>query len=145
MDDLGVVPELRSLTAIQRALAAETERVVALRFTSDATAEDCQFMDEVLARSAVRVQRFGVVFGVDLRQVPEAARRFGIEPWRTVSLQFFFRARPIKVDCGTGDTSRLTRPTTSVRQMIDLFEVVYRQARRGKGLAVAPFQLSSRS
>ncbi|BAM81174.1 thioredoxin-like U5 snRNP compornent dim1 [Cyanidioschyzon merolae strain 10D] len=141
MDSAPLVPVLGSMAAIQQALAEETERLVALRFSSDPAAVDCVFMDEILARSAARVRRFAVVYGVDLRQVPQAARRFGVEAWRPLSLQFYYRKRLIKVDCGTGDTARLTRPVPSVQQLVDLFEVVYRQALRGKGLAMAPFRL----
>ncbi|KAK4531609.1 hypothetical protein CCYA_CCYA08G2466 [Cyanidiococcus yangmingshanensis] len=143
MSEVVLLPSLDSLPAIYRVLETETERVVALRFTGDSTASDCIFMDEVLMRTVARVHRFGVVYAVDLRLVPQAAQRFGVQPWRAFSLQFFFRARPLKVDAGTGDTAHLTRPVSSVRQMVDLFEVVYRQAKRGKGLAVAPFRLST--
>jgi DIM1 family U5 snRNP protein len=42
------------------------------------------------------------------------------------------------VDCGTGENNKITFPIEDKQEMIDIVEVVYRGARKGRGLVVAP-------
>lgn len=57
---------------------------------------------------------------------------------------FFFRNRHIMVDFGTGDNNKMTWALEDKQDMIDLLEVVYRGARKGKGLVVSPKDFSTK-
>lgn len=151
------------MTDIERVLAAEEQRVVVLRFAArEADEPVCALMDETLARAAEYVRQFAVVYAVDLARAQATTQqqrqqrmrskrggrdgdvgesiveRFALNAREPCSVMFFHRGRHIKVDCGTGNTEKITFAVSRVQDMIDIVEVVFRQARRGKGLAVAP-------
>lgn len=44
----------------------------------------------------------------------------------------------ILVDLGTGNNNKLNFPLSDKQELIDIIEVVYRAASKGKGLAVSP-------
>jgi DIM1 family U5 snRNP protein len=48
------------------------------------------------------------------------------------------------VDFGTGDNNKMTWALEDKQDMIDLLEVVYRGARKGKGLVVSPKDFSTK-
>ena len=129
---------LTTVKEIDRVLAAEADRVVILRFSAYEDDALCQRLDRVLRRASAYVRRFGVVYAVDLTHVPECPERWGVSETAPFAVQFFFRSRHMRVDCGTGDHNQLTGVVPSVRDMVDMTELVYRQARRGKGLAALP-------
>ena len=48
------------------------------------------------------------------------------------------------VDFGTGDNNKMTWALENKQDMIDLLEVIYRGARKGKGLVVSPKDFSTK-
>lgn len=59
-------------------------------------------------------------------------------------IRFFFRNRHIQVDTATGNNNKITWAFDEKQDLIDIIEVVYREARKGRGLAVAPREYSTK-
>jgi len=98
--------------------------------------------DEILAKCAEAVQNFAVFYVVDIREVPDFNTMY--ELYDTCTCMFFFRNRHMMVDFGTGDNNKMTWALEDKQDMIDLLEVVYRGARKGKGLVVSPKDFSTK-
>jgi DIM1 family U5 snRNP protein len=48
------------------------------------------------------------------------------------------------VDLGTGDNNKINWPLTDKRELIDIIEIVYRGARKGRGLVISPKDYSTK-
>ena len=59
-------------------------------------------------------------------------------------MMFFYRNKHIMIDLGTGNNTKILWPITEKQEMIDLAEVVYRGARKGRGLVVSPKDYSTK-
>ena len=57
---------------------------------------------------------------------------------------FFFRNKHIMVDMSTGNNNAIDFALTDKQELIDIIEVVYRGARKGRGLVIAPKDYSTR-
>ena len=79
---------------------------------------------------------------VDIREVPDFNTMY--ELYDPCTCMFFFRNRHMMVDFGTGDNNKMTWALEDKQDMIDLLEVVYRGARKGKGLVVSPKDFSTK-
>ena len=119
----------------------EEDRVVAIRFGSDAD-PTCMVMDEALSKIADAVKAFAVIYLVDLTQVPDFNDMYELYN-HPLHLLFFYRNRHIQVDLGTGDNNKVTWPMSG-QELIDILEVVYRGASKGRGLVVSPKDYSTK-
>lgn len=54
------------------------------------------------------------------------------------TIMFFFRNKHIMIDLGTGNNNKINWAMTDKQEFIDIVEVVYRGARKGRGLVVSP-------
>jgi hypothetical protein len=57
---------------------------------------------------------------------------------------FFFRNKHIMIDLGTGNNNKINWALNNKQEMIDIIEVVYRGARKGRGLVVSPRDYSTK-
>lgn len=89
-------------------------------------------MDEVLFRIAEKVRKFAVIYLVDITEVPDFNKMY--ELYDAVTVMFFFRNRHIQIDLGTGNNNKVNFVIQDEQEVIDLIELVYRGARRGRGL-----------
>lgn len=48
------------------------------------------------------------------------------------------------IDLGTGNNNKLNWALTNTQEMIDILEVIYRGARKGKGLVISPKDYSTK-
>jgi len=130
-----LLPHLTSGWAVDQAIINEHDRVVAIRFGSDADPE-CMLMDEILAKIAEPVRNFAVVYLVDISEVPDFNQMYELfDPCTTM---FFFRNKHIMVDLGTGNNNKIDWALTSKQELIDIIETVYLGAKKGKGLVMSP-------
>ena len=98
--------------------------------------------DEVLCGISEKVKNFAVIYLVDTTEVPDFNTMYEIyDPCTTM---FFFRNRHILVDVGTGNNNKINWPLNNKQEMIDIIEVVYRGAKKGKGLVVSPKDYSTK-
>ena len=136
-----LLPHLHSGWEVDQAILTEEDRVVAIRFGSD-TDPTCMVQDEVLMNVAEKVKNFCVVYLVDLEQVPDFTEMYELyDPCRTM---FFYRNKHIMVDLGTGNNNKINWALTDKQELIDIIEMVYRGARKGRGLVVSPKDYSTK-
>ena len=54
------------------------------------------------------------------------------------------RNKRMMIDLGTGNNNKLNWALTNTQEMIDILEVIYRGARKGKGLVISPKDYSTK-
>lgn len=136
-----LLPHLETASAVNDAIGNEEDRVVVVRWGSDADAT-CMIMDETLFKVAESVKNFAVVYLVDNSLVPDFNEAYKLTDACTV--MFFFRDKHIMVDMGTGNNNKITFPITDTQDMVDIIEVVFRGAKKGRGLVNAPRDYSTK-
>mmetsp|Transcript_29584 Transcript_29584/g.52829 ORF Transcript_29584/g.52829 Transcript_29584/m.52829 type:complete len:143 (-) Transcript_29584:18-446(-) len=136
-----MLPHLDNGWEVDQAILSEANRVVIIRFGHDYD-PSCMQMDELLFSVAYDVKNFAVIYLVDISEVPDFNGMY--ELYDPCSVMFFFRNKHIMVDFGTGNNNKLNFPLYDRQELIDVVEVVYRAASKGKGLAVSPKDYSTR-
>lgn len=134
------LPHLHTGWHVDQAILSEEERLVVIRFGRDLDPA-CMLMDEVLFKVAERVRNFAVIYLCDTGEVPDFNDMY--ELYDPVTVMFFYRNKHMMCDFGTGDNNKLTQPLANPQDLIDILEVVYRGARKGKGLVVSPIDLTA--
>mmetsp|Transcript_24417 Transcript_24417/g.35267 ORF Transcript_24417/g.35267 Transcript_24417/m.35267 type:complete len:143 (-) Transcript_24417:140-568(-) len=136
-----LLPHLRSGWAVDQAILTEENRAVVCRFGSD-TDPTCMLMDETLFKAAEKIKNFAVIYLVDIQEVPDFNSMY--ELYDPCTIMFFFRNKHIMVDLGTGNNNKINWPLQDVQEFIDIVEVVYRGARKGRGLVISPKDYSTK-
>ena len=136
-----LLPHLHSGWDVDRAIVLEETRVVVLRFGHDEEAT-CMRMDETLASIADDVKNFAAIYLVDTTEVPDFNEMY--ELYEPMTVMFFFRNKHMMVDLGTGNNNKIVWALDDRQEMIDLIEVVYRGAKKGRGLVQSPKDYSTR-
>merc|ERR1712216_30628 len=136
-----LLPHLRSGWHVDQAILTEEERVVVLRFGRDAD-ETCMRMDETLASVADKVKNFAVIYCVDIDEVPDFNTMY--ELYDPCAVMFFFRNKHIMIDLGTGNNNKVNWAMDDKQEFIDICEVVYAGASKGRGLVVSPKDYSTK-
>ncbi|KAH7068968.1 thioredoxin-like protein-like protein 4A [Paraphoma chrysanthemicola] len=132
---------LPSAWHVDQAILSEESRLVVLRFGSDA-APECMAMDEHLYKIADRVKNFAVIYVVDKDRVPDFNSMYEI--YDVCTVMFFWRNKHIQVDFGTGNNNKINFEIADKQELIDILEVAYKAASKGKGLAVSPKDYSTK-
>ncbi|TVU30293.1 hypothetical protein EJB05_21903 [Eragrostis curvula] len=167
-----LLPHLHSGWAVDQAILAEEERLVIIRFGHDWD-ETCmqgqshlaavlfpldlcqcsfrvvdlgvatlRYMDEVLSSVAETIKNFAVIYLVDITEVPDFNTMYELYDPSTV--MFFFRNKHIMIDLGTGNNNKINWAMKDKQEFIDIVETVYRGARKGRGLVIAPKDYSTK-
>lgn len=136
-----LLPHLDTEQAVDNALKSEEDRVVVIRWGTDRD-PTCMIMDETLYEVAELVKNFAVIYLVDTTQVTAFNEDFKLT--HPCSVMFFHRDKHIMVDMGTGNNNKIIFPLTNTQDLIDIIEVVYRGARKGRGLVDAPRDYSTK-
>lgn len=136
-----LLPHLHSGYAVDQAILSEEDRVVVVRFGSDAD-PTCMLMDETLFKAAERVKNFAVIYLVDTKEVPDFNVMY--ELYDPCTVMFFFRNKHIMVDMGTGNNNKINWTLQDVQELIDIVETVFVGARKGRGLVMSPKDYSTK-
>jgi DIM1 family U5 snRNP protein len=136
-----LLPHLNSGWEVDQAIVTEEDRVVIIRFGRDQDSS-CTVQDETLSKIAEKVKNFAVVYLVDIDQVPDFNGMYEIVDDCTT--MFFYRNKHIMVDLGTGDNNKINWAMTDKQELIDIIELVYRGARKGRGLVISPKDYSTK-
>ncbi|CAG9317493.1 unnamed protein product [Blepharisma stoltei] len=136
-----LLPHLHNGWEVDQAILSEGNRVVIIRFGHDYD-NICMQMDELLYSIAYDIKNFGVIYLVDITEVPDFNSFY--ELYDPCSIMFFFRNKLIMVDYGTGNNYKLNFLLTDKQELIDILENVYRAATKGKGLAISPKDYSTK-
>ncbi|KAG6430453.1 hypothetical protein SASPL_108521 [Salvia splendens] len=155
-----LLPHLHSGWAVDQAILAEEERLVLIRFGHDWDETCMQVllcsnvimaaclccpnlqMDEVLASVAETLKNFAVIYLVDITEVPDFNTMY--ELYDPSTIMFFFRNKHIMIDLGTGNNNKINWAMKDKQEFIDIVETVYRGARKGRGLVIAPKDYSTK-
>ena len=136
-----LLPHLHSGWDVDRTIVLEETRVVVLRFGHDEEAT-CMRMDETLASIADDVKNFAAIYLVDTTEVPDFNEMY--ELYEPMTVMFFFRNKHMMIDLGTGNNNKIVWALDDRQEMIDIIEVVYRGAKKGRGLVQSPKDYSTR-
>lgn len=79
---------------------------------------------------------------VDIDEVPDFNGMY--ELYDDCTTMFFYRNKHIMVDLGTGNNNKINWALADKQEMIDIIEMVYRGARKGRGLVVSPKDYSTK-
>lgn len=93
-------------------------------------------MDEIICRVAYKLSKFVVFYVVDITKVPDFNVMY--ELYDEMTLMFFYRNRHMMIDTGTGNNNKITWVLQDQQELIDICEVIYKGARKGKGLVISP-------
>eukprot|EP00605_Chrysophyceae_sp_TOSAG23-4_P001554 GSChrysophyteH1.ASY1.ANO1.1703.1 assembled CDS len=119
-----LLPHLTSGWAVDQAILTEENKVIVLY----SIAED--------------VRNFATIYLVDINDVPDFNAMY--ELYDPCTVMFFFRNKHIMVDLGTGNNNKINWVLGDRQEMIDIIEVVYRGASKGRGLVVSPKDYSTK-
>ncbi len=135
------LPHLANGWEVDQAILSEENRVVVMRFGHDYDGT-CMKMDETLYKVAEDIKNFAVIYLVDITEVPDFNTMY--ELYDPCTVMFFFRNKHMMIDLGTGNNNKINWALTDKQEFIDIVETVYRGARKGKGLVIAPKDYSTK-
>ncbi|CAK90634.1 unnamed protein product (macronuclear) [Paramecium tetraurelia] len=136
-----LLPHLNNGWQVDQAILDEEEKLVIIRFGHDWDPQ-CMQMDEILYKSAEKIKKFAVVYLVDITKVPDFNTMY--ELYDPVTVMFFYRNKHMMIDLGTGNNNKINWAMNDKQEFIDIVEIIYRGARKGKGLVVAPKDYSTK-
>ncbi|EZG55558.1 mitosis protein Dim1 [Gregarina niphandrodes] len=136
-----MLSHLTSAWQVDQAIVREQERLVVIRFGHDWDRE-CMKMDELLYKAAHDVKDFAVIYLVDIDQVPDFNAMY--ELYDRVNVMFFYRNKHMMIDLGTGNNNKINWAMNDKQELIDVFETIYRGARKGRGLVISPKDYSTK-
>ena len=96
----------------------------------------------VLLRVTEDIKLFAVIYVVDITEVPDFNSMY--ELYDPCTVMFFYRNRHIMIDLGTGNNNKINWAMNDSQEFIDITEQVFRGARKGRGLVIAPKDYSTK-
>lgn len=135
------LPHLKNGWEVDQAILSEENRLVIIRFGHDYD-PTCMKMDECLYKVAEDIKNFAVIYLVDISKVPDFNTMY--ELYDPCTVMFFFRNKHMMIDLGTGNNNKINWAMTDKQEFIDITETIYRGARKGKGLVIAPKDYSTK-
>jgi len=126
---------LESKRAVDEAIRGIVDKVVVLRFGRE-TDMVCMQHDDILHKAQRELAKMAEIFIVDVDAVPEYVQYFDIS--LIPATLFFVNQHHMKVDFGTQDHTKWIGAFYTKQDFIDLVEVIYRGAMRGKYIVNCP-------
>ncbi|XP_038054143.1 thioredoxin-like protein 4B [Patiria miniata] len=130
-----LLPKLTSKKEVDQVIKTTEDLVLVLRFGRD-TDLVCMQLDEILSKTAHDVSKMATVYCVDSDSVPVYTQYFDIA--LIPATIFFFNGQHMKVDYGTPDHTKFIGSFKTKQDFIDLVEVIYRGAMKGKLMVRSP-------
>jgi DIM1 family U5 snRNP protein len=90
---------------------------------------------------AYKLHKYVTFYLVDISKVPDFNVMY--ELYDDMTLMFFFRNKHIMIDTGTGNNNKITWVLKDRQEVVDICEVIYKGARKGKGLVISPKDYSA--
>uniref|UniRef100_UPI00358F800F thioredoxin-like protein 4B n=1 Tax=Myxine glutinosa TaxID=7769 RepID=UPI00358F800F len=120
---------------VDGAVRSFADKVLILRFGRSSD-PGCMQLDELLWKTSQQLRKMASMYLVDVDEVPVYTRYFDIS--YVPSTVFFFNGQHIKVDYGSPDHTKFVGCFKCKQDIIDLVEVIFRGAMRGKLIVRSP-------
>ncbi|KAJ1116953.1 hypothetical protein NDU88_005155 [Pleurodeles waltl] len=133
-----LLPKLTSKHELDQAIKSTAEKVLVLRFGRDDDSV-CLQLDDILAKTSRDLSNMATIYLVDVDKVAVYTQYFDIS--FIPSTVFFFNGQHMKVDYGSPDHTKFVGSFKTKQDFIDLIEVIYRGAMRGKLIVQSPIDL----
>lgn len=135
-----LLQNLSTKQEVDNAIRTTEDLVLVLRFGRD---DDpvCLQIDHVLSKAADDLGKMARIYTVNVDSVPVYTRYFDIT--LIPATVFFFNAQHIKVDWGTADHTKFIGAFKTKQDFIDVVEVIFRGAMKGKLMVQSPLDPSS--
>jgi hypothetical protein len=131
-----LLPKLSNKELIDRAIYEIEDMVVVLRFGKE-DHNECMRLDHILAKAQPELENIAAIFAIDIDEVPLYTAYFDII--HIPATIFFFNAHHMKVDYQvTPDYTKFVGCFREKQDFLDLVEVIFRTAMRGKYIARSP-------
>lgn len=134
-----LLPALSTKEEVDRVILSTRDKVLLLRFGCSNDLE-CMKLDDILAKLTEELSNMAVIYTVDVYAVPVYTQYFDIS--LIPSTIFFFNAQHIKVDWGTPDHTKFVGSFKTKQNVVDVVEVIYRGAMKGKLIVRSPLDHS---
>uniref|UniRef100_A0AAV1UG43 Thioredoxin-like protein 4B n=1 Tax=Peronospora matthiolae TaxID=2874970 RepID=A0AAV1UG43_9STRA len=134
-----LLEQLPDKAAIDDAIRGTRDRVLVLRF-GRASDLACLHQDDLLAKCDHALSKMARLCLVEAERVPIYCHYFDIT--LIPATVFFVNGQHVKVDYGTPDHTKFIGAFWTKQDFIDLVEVIYRGARRGKLIVNCPIEKS---
>ncbi|KAF8777663.1 thioredoxin-like protein 4B [Argiope bruennichi] len=132
---MNFLHHLKSKQDVDEAIRNTEERVLVLRFGKE-NEIGCMQTDDIMSRTETLLSEMATICTVNISDVPEYVDYFDIT--HIPATVFFFNGQHIKVNSGMPDHTKFIGPFQTKQDFIDLVEVVFRGAIRGKYLVNSP-------
>lgn len=130
-----LLQKLDDKKAVDNAIKSTVDKVLCLRFGREGD-PGCLQCDDILVKTAHAVSNMASVYIVEIDRVPMYTQYFDVT--LIPATIFFFNGQHMKVDYGTQDNTKFIGPFHCKQDFIDLVEVIYRGAMKGKLIVNSP-------
>ena len=130
-----ILKTLSSKIEVDQVIKSTIDKVLVLRF-GRSNDTGCLQCDDILMKTAQLVSNMADVYLVDIDNVQVYTQYFDIS--LIPATTFFFNGQHMKVDFGTQDNTKFIGPYHCKQDFIDLVEVIYRGAMKGKLIVTSP-------
>ncbi|KAJ9662937.1 Dimethyladenosine transferase [Neophaeococcomyces mojaviensis] len=137
----AMIHELETAWHVDQACMSEDERVVVIRFGNPAKSKVME-QDEILYKIADKIRNFAVIYTCNNDIVKDFNQMY--ELYDEMTVMFFWRNKHMMCDFGTGNNNKLNFVINDKQELIDIIEVIYRGAKKGRGLVNSPKDYSTR-
>lgn len=130
-----VLQTLNQKSEVDNVIKSVAEKVLVLRFGRENDL-GCLQCDDILAKTAQKLRNMAEIYLVDVDKVPVYTQYFDVS--LIPATVFFFNGQHMKVDNGTQDHTKFIGPFATKQDFIDLVEVIYRGAMKGRLIVASP-------